>query len=462
MPELPEVETVVRILNGFVPNKTIKDITVIREKNILTPIDEFKSSLIGKTFLPCSRVGKFIVFHLTDEKVIISHLRMEGKYFESRSEVKPDKHDIIIYHFTDGTSLRYNDVRKFGVIELKNESDYLVTPPLSKLGKEPWGLTPEELFEGLQKKNGPIKEALLDQSLIAGLGNIYDDEVLFATKINPKKPASEITLLEAEKILIESRRILEEAIEAGGSTIRSYHPKEGMDGRMQNELLAYGHANKPCARCGFPMRKIFIGGRGTTYCPICQKEEGHPLIVGVTGPIGSGKSAVARYLSKKGFFTCDADKIVHELYEKKEIVKELSKMFGDVTSNNKLDKKKLLGIVSSDPNKKKKLEDFIHPLVFSYINNIIDNGHHEKILLDVPLLIGSPLEEMCDLIIYRDTSDEVRYERLKERGVDVNKFIELNKSFPKAKAKKAASLILNGDGSLSNLYSKLDELFNRF
>lgn len=459
MPELPEVETVVRILNGFVPSKTIQDITVIRDKNILTPVKEFKEALIGETFLPTSRAGKFIVFHLTNNKVIVSHLRMEGKYFESRNDVLPEKHDIVIFHFTDGTALRYNDVRKFGVIELKTEDNYLTTLPLSKLGKEPWDLTPKELHEGLQKKKGPIKEALLDQTLIAGLGNIYDDEVLFATGINPKTNACDITLKQSEKILIESRRILEEAIEAGGSTIRSYHPKEGMDGRMQNELLAYGHANEPCPKCGFPMRKIFIGGRGTTYCPICQKYENHPLIVGVTGPIGSGKSEVAKYLSKKGFFVCDADKIVHDLYKDEEIVKTLTKMFGDVTSSGKFDKKKLLAIVSENPKKKKELENFIHPLVFQNIFDTIEKGHHKKILLDVPLLIGSPLEEMCDLIIYRDTSDEIRLERLKERGVDVSKFIELNKSFPKAKAKRAAGLLLNGDGSLSDLYTKLDSIF---
>lgn len=459
MPELPEVETVIRILNGFVPSKTIQDITVIRDKNILTPVKEFKEALIGETFLPTTRAGKFIVFHLTNNKVIVSHLRMEGKYFESRNDALPEKHDIVIFHFTDGTALRYNDVRKFGVIELKTEDNYLTTLPLSKLGKEPWDLTPKELHEGLQKKKGPIKEALLDQTLIAGLGNIYDDEVLFATGINPKTNACDITLKQSEKILIESRRILEEAIEAGGSTIRSYHPKEGMDGRMQNELLAYGHANEPCPKCSFPMRKIFIGGRGTTYCPICQKYENHPLIVGVTGPIGSGKSEVAKYLSKKGFFVCDADKIVHDLYEDEEIVKTLTKMFGDVTSNGKLDKKKLLAIVSESPKKKKELEDFIHPLVFQNIYDVIEKGHHKKILLDVPLLIGSPLEEMCDLIIYRDTSDEIRLERLKERGVDVSKFIELNKSFPKAKAKRAAGLLLNGDGSLSDLYTKLDSIF---
>ena len=458
MPELPEVETVVRILNGFVPNKTIKDIRIFHEKSVLTPAHVFKSELIGETFLPCTRIGKFIIFHLTSDKVVISHLRMEGKYFEGEAGQKPEKHDTLIYDFTDGTSLRFNDVRKFGIVELKSENDYKTTLPLSKLGKEPWDLEAKELREHFKHISGPVKNALLDQTIILGLGNIYADEVLFASKINPKTPAKTLSIEECDNLIKESIRILREAIKQGGSTIRSYHPKEGMSGNMQNELHAYGHEGMKCDRCGMIMRKIALGGRGTTYCPSCQPLKGMPLIVGVTGPIGSGKSSVSAYLSGKGFKVLDADKIVHALYKEDSVKEGLSKMFGKtIIKDGEIDSKSLLSCVL-DPKKKKQLEEYVHPLVYKKMNEEIASGKYKKVVVDVPLLIGGPMEKECDVIIYVEANKDIRMERLIKRNVDPKKFLELNDSFPKRKAKKAASIILDGSGSLDDLYKQLDHL----
>ena len=459
MPELPEVETVVRILNGFVPNKTIKDIRIFHEKSVLTPAHLFKDSLIGETFLPCTRIGKFIIFHLTHEKVVISHLRMEGKYFEGQAGQKPEKHDTLIYDFTDGTSLRFNDVRKFGIAELKSENDYKTTLPISKLGKEPWDLEAKELHAQYRKISGPIKSALLDQTIILGLGNIYADEVLFASKINPKTPAKTLSIDECQRLIEESRRILSEAIKQGGSTIRSYHPKEGMSGNMQNELHAYGRSGEKCDRCGMIMRKISIGGRGTTYCPHCQPLKDKPLIVGVTGPIGAGKSSVSTILKEKGFKVLDADKIVHELYKEDTVKKELSKMFRkDILKDGEIDKKALLSYVVSNPREKAKLEEYVHPLVYKKIDEEISSNNYKKVLVDVPLLIGGPLEKECDLIIYIDADKDTRLARLIKRNVDPKKFLELNDSFPTRKAKKAASIILDGSGTLDNLRGQIDHL----
>ena len=459
MPELPEVETVVRILNGFVPNKTIKDIRIFHEKSVLTPASTFKASLIGETFLPCTRIGKFIIFHLTHDKVVISHLRMEGKYFEGKAGEKPEKHDTLIYDFTDGTSLRFNDVRKFGIVELKSEKDYRTTLPISKLGKEPWDLEPKELCEHFKHISGPVKNALLDQTIILGLGNIYADEVLFASKINPKTPTKTLSIEECQRLIEESRRILSEAIKQGGSRIRSYHPKEGMSGNMQNELHAYGHEGMKCDRCGAPMRKIALGGRGTTYCPICQPLKGMPLIVGVTGPIGSGKSSVSSYLSSKGFKVLDADKIVHFLYKEESVKDGLKKLFGkSVFKDNEVDYKALLSVVSINDKKKKELEGYIHPLVYKKMEEEIHSGKYKKVVLDVPLLVGGPMEKECDIIIYVEANKDIRMERLIKRNVDPKKFFELNDSFPTKKAKKAASIILDGSGSLDDLYKELDHL----
>ncbi|MEE3426668.1 MAG: DNA-formamidopyrimidine glycosylase, partial [Candidatus Enteromonas sp.] len=234
MPELPEVETVRRILEPIVKDETIASIKVYREKNILTGADLFVSSLIGEKFLSVSRVGKYLLFHLTNDKVIVSHLRMEGKYFE-RETPKEEKHDILCYVFKSGKCLVYNDVRKFGVIELYKENEIMTKSPIHKLGKEPFVMEKEELLASLfKKKKTPIKTALLDQTIIAGLGNIYVDEVCFASGLNPLENSGNVTLSDCEKIIKESRRILKEAIDLGGSTIKSYHPKEGVNGEMQN------------------------------------------------------------------------------------------------------------------------------------------------------------------------------------------------------------------------------------
>jgi formamidopyrimidine-DNA glycosylase len=458
MPELPEVETIRAILEPIVKEKTIKAIRVFRDKSVLTGAKPFVKSLVGETFLSVSRMGKFLIFHLTHDKVVVSHLRMEGKYFEGVTGEPVDKHDILIYDFADGSDLRFNDVRKFGIIILTDEAHYKKEPPLSELGKEPWDLTKEELYEGLKKKRSePIKEALLDQTLIAGLGNIYDDEVLFATEINPKANASSITLEQSERILKESRRILKEAIHNGGSTIRSYHPKEGVSGDMQNHLLAYGQGGKPCSRCGFPLRKIAIGGRGTVYCPHCQRIEGEPLIVGVTGPIASGKSTVTDYLVKKGYEKIDADAIVGELYGSDVLNEKLVAAFGSEAISMSKPNRAFLAKAAIDPSKKKLLEAIVHPEVYAEIEKRLLATKKSKVVLDIPLLIGGPLEEKCDLIIAVFADPKTQEKRLSERGKDPKEALLINKGWPRGAARKKAGLALDGNGSVDELTKQLDK-----
>lgn len=457
MPELPEVETVRRILVPIVKNKTIASIQVLRAKNIASGAEDFVRSLTGETFLDVSRRGKYLIFFLTHDKVVISHLRMEGKYYEGKAGDTPDKFDLLIYVFSDGTTLRYNDVRKFGVIELTDKAHYLQQDPLAKLGKEPWELSPEEFYQSLQKKHSQtIKEALLDQTLIAGLGNIYDDEVLFAAKISPLLPAGDVSPSQAETLLAEARRILQEAIDNGGSTIRSYHPEEGVDGLMQNNLLAYGKGNSPCPRCGFPLRKITVGGRGTVYCPKCQANPGHPLIVGVTGPIASGKSSVTAYLVAKGYEKIDADAIVTDLYSRTSLQHHLQKMFGEeVVKNGAINRPYLLRRFADKPKDKARLEHYLYPKVYEEIERRIKASSSKKIVLDVPLLLHSPLEEKCDLIIYIHAEEKTQIARLVERGKDPKTSLALNAHYPRGLAKKAAGIVLDGNHSLSYLQREL-------
>src|SRR5574344_939297 len=459
MPELPEVETIKTILNEIVANKTIQDIHVYRAKNILSGAPIFVAALKGETFRSVSRRGKYLLFHLTHQKVVISHLRMEGKYYEGKVGEAPDKFDLVVYDFTDGTSLRYNDVRKFGVLELTDEANVFKTKALSKLGPEPWDLSEKDLYAGIQKrKNTLIKEALLDQTLIAGIGNIYDDETLYAAKINPKRLSGSISLIEASTLLHEARRILEKAIANGGSTIKSYHPQEGVNGLMQNDLLSYGQENKPCSRCGFPLRKIFIGGRGTVYCPKCQPYFDHPLIIGVTGPIASGKSTVSDYLVKKGYAKLDADEIDKELYEKRAVQKRIARLFGeDILCKTGLDRSLMLQKIAENPKLKKRLEKLIHPLVYQAIQKKIDAMKGGKVVLDVPLLLNSPLEEECDLIIGVFASEKVQIARLVERGKDPKASLEMNRHYPRGKLRKQAGILLASDGKKEDLYKALDQ-----
>ncbi len=463
MPELPEVQTIVSYLDSVLKGKTIKDIRLFREKNILTGAKEFLSSLKGESFLSVSRRAKYLIFHLTNDKVIVSHLRMEGKYFLDQSVEEPKKHDLLIYDFTDGSSLRYNDVRKFGTIELWNEDNYLESKSLSSLGEEPFSFDKNDFFQSLKTRNKKhIKEALLDQTLIVGIGNIYASEILFSSKVNPRTPCSEISKEQSDLILEETKRILNEAIKQGGSTIKSYHPREGVSGNMQNELQVYGKENEACPICGTPIRRIFMGGRSTFYCPSCQKREGYGLIVGVTGPIASGKSTITSYLSSKGYVVLDADKLAHDSYNDPLIKKSLKKEFPEAYISKQIDRKKLLSIVSNDEKKMEILNSIIHPYVYKKTQEGIDKNKGKNIVIDMPLLLGSPFLDACDLIIGVNAPLEERKKRLALRGVDIEKALKLNSSFPLKELKKEASIYIETTGSIEETREKLDQykIFN--
>lgn len=273
MPELPEVETVKNSLKDLIIGKTISSVDVYYERIIQNiTVDEFKKSLVGQTFIKLDRVGKFLIFILNDY-IMVAHLRMEGKYFLKKDEEKL-KHEHIIFNLTNGQTLRYNDTRKFGVIYLfhsNNLEEVKELAPLNKLGIEPisGNLTIEYLKNKLKKSNLPIKTVLLDQSIISGLGNIYADEVCFMSRINPLKKACTLSDDELKKIITSSSIVLEKAIELGGTTIRSFVSSHEITGRFQNELLV--HTKEICPNCQSKILKIYIGGRGTYYCPNCQK-----------------------------------------------------------------------------------------------------------------------------------------------------------------------------------------------
>jgi formamidopyrimidine-DNA glycosylase len=267
MPELPEVETVKRILSEKVTQETIKDVFVYYEPMIKDGKNRFQD-VIGQTIEGFDRIGKHLIFQLS-HAVMIVHLRMEGKFYIKHDEPK-EKHEHVIFVFASGKSLRFHDVRKFGTITLRTKANYLLVPPLSLLGPEPNDAEPQALHRLLKRKHVAIKTALLDQHVIAGLGNIYVDETLFRSGIHPLKKTDTLSYQDVETILRQARAVLEEAVSLGGSTVRSYTASLGVTGLFQTKLLVHMREGEPCKICQQTIIKMKVGGRGTYVCPHCQ------------------------------------------------------------------------------------------------------------------------------------------------------------------------------------------------
>lgn len=273
MPELPEVETVKESLKRKILGKKIKGIIVNHDGIIGFPdVDKFKREIINQNINDIKRRGKWLVFEL-DDYFLLSHLRMEGKFNYKKHGDLIEKHEHVIFGFTDDTELRYNDTRKFGKMHLIVKKDLYNQKPLNDLGLEPWDLelNVDYLKKNYKNKKKPIKTLLLDQSIIVGIGNIYADEILLFSKINPLTSASDLLDYELEQIINNTKIVLEKAIQQGGTTIRTYTSSEGVHGKFQQELMVHNRINQKCHICKDDIIKIKVNGRGTYYCPTCQK-----------------------------------------------------------------------------------------------------------------------------------------------------------------------------------------------
>ena len=277
MPELPEVETVRKGLEQLVLGKTIEEVEVSWPRIIQREesLDEWQHQLVDQSIEAVGRRGKYLIFRLSD-CLLISHLRMEGKYlyYPDADSLLPEmaKHTHVRYYFTDGSQLHYHDVRKFGRIERLDKEGLESYFSQKKLGPEP--VAEEFLLENFQQQlsliKKAIKPALLEQKLVVGLGNIYVDESLFRSGIHPETAANRLS---QEQVLLLHQTIMEvlnEAIEAGGSTIRTYKNTLGKAGLFQQTLTVYGRHNEPCVNCGTLIQKIQFAQRGTHFCPKCQ------------------------------------------------------------------------------------------------------------------------------------------------------------------------------------------------
>ena len=272
MPEMPEVETVRRTLLPLIKGKTIKEVTVWYPKIITGDAKEFARQLTGKKIENIDRYAKYLLIRLSDNLTIVSHLRMEGKYRLVKINTKKDKHDHVQIVFKDNSALRYNDVRKFGRMQLIKTGTEREKTGIGKLGVEPnsTAFTVSYLQNGLARKKKNIKNTLLDQSIVAGLGNIYVDEVLWETKIHPLSQANAIPAEKIAQLHDNINSLIELAIAERGTTVHTYLDANGKTGGFQKMLQVYGHKGEPCVRCGTPLEKIKVNGRGTTFCPKCQ------------------------------------------------------------------------------------------------------------------------------------------------------------------------------------------------
>ena len=273
MPELPEVETVRQGLKKLLLGRIIKRVCVYYDGIIEYPsVLEFTSNIENQRINDIDRFGKWLIFVL-DDYYLLSHLRMEGKYFIKDASDELNKHEHVVFKLDDDSELRYMDVRKFGKMHLIPKDKIKDIGPLIDLGLEPWDkkLDISYLRDKYKNKKLPIKSVLLDQSIIVGIGNIYADEILFLAKINPYTRAMDLDDNDLFNIIKYTRKVLERAISEGGTTIRSYSSVNGVHGLFQQELNVHSREGEQCPSCGNKIVKVKIGGRGTYYCEKCQK-----------------------------------------------------------------------------------------------------------------------------------------------------------------------------------------------
>lgn len=276
MPELPEVETVRRTLALQLQHPIIDRAQIFWDRIVdnCTP-QAFCDAIQGQQIQDYSRIGKYLIFVL-DDHVIVSHLRMEGKYYVQQSDEPYDpKHTHAIITFTDGRQLRYHDTRKFGRFYLyEKQLPLMQQKAFQHCGYDVFDerCNAQYLYEQLHPRKITLKQALLDQSVMAGVGNIYADEICFALSLDPETKINRLRKKDFQPLLDAARHILGGAIKAGGTTIRSYTSSLGVDGRFQLQLKVHAQKNKPCVTCGTLIQKKVVATRGTYYCPHCQRK----------------------------------------------------------------------------------------------------------------------------------------------------------------------------------------------
>lgn len=273
MPELPEVETVRRQLARVLPGREVAAVDV-RLPRMLQNVtaEQLQRRLVGTAFREIDRRGKFLLLHVGEQARLIIHLRMTGRLLFARRGADPSSHTRMTFRLDGGDELRFADVRTFGTLHYSPAPGEGEPPGLITIGPEPLEdeFTADVLAEAVARRKAPIKAVLLDQRRVAGLGNIYVDEALYLSKVHPTRPGGELTEAEVTTLHRKIRSVLQEALKAGGTTIRDYVDGAGEPGEFQQQLHAYGRAGQPCGRCGTEFVRLKIAGRSTHVCSVCQ------------------------------------------------------------------------------------------------------------------------------------------------------------------------------------------------
>ena len=459
MPELPEVETVKRVLEKELIGLSFKRVNVLYPRLIQTDIEEFESEVIDKEILSLSRMGKYLILHLSSKLALIVHFRMEGKLFHlDQLETNLNKHVTLYFTLSDNTYLIFNDVRKFGVMYLEKDENLKSKKPLSELGLEPWDIKdPSYLLERYKDKNYMMKEALLDQSAISGLGNIYADETLFASNLSPFKKAKDLDKKEADKVVEEASRIMRLAIENHGSTIRSYHPSKGVSGGMQFSLKMYGKEGEKCPICQTRIEKRYVGGRGTCYCRKCQ---GVSPSLAICGKIAVGKSQVLKAFSDLGCYTASADQMVHDFYQNPAFLKALEKKYPMIFDENGLNKKLIMLNMDSDKRFRRSFEVYIWSAVKDKINEFLINHTDKVTVIEVPLLFDAKMEKIFSYTIGVESDKQREY--LEDRAsTNIDQKLKINKKNAYDLNRDKLSFIVNNNGPLENLVMQVRSIYSK-
>lgn len=276
MPELPEVETVRIGLEKFLVGDSFTSVDVLRKDSVGYPsIKDFVKGLTGRSVVAAKRRGKYLLIDLDSKAGLGVHLRMSGRLIVADKKHRDAQFLRVLIKLKSGRELRFEDMRVFGRMwYVPPGEDFLtVIPSLQELGPEPLdGLSPDYLVTAFKNKKQAIKTALLDQTIIAGLGNIYADEVLFQTGIHPLSLAGSVTEKEAAKLVVAIEETLRKAIHHGGTTLRDYANSEGVNGNYQNESWVYGREDEPCRVCGTEIERVKLAGRSAHFCGQCQKK----------------------------------------------------------------------------------------------------------------------------------------------------------------------------------------------
>lgn len=279
MPELPEVETVMQGLKPFLLGKTVEDM-LVRRADLRVPFPAGLADLKGRKITNLSRRAKYILIYF-DEDVLVIHLGMSGRMVVHRNLKGhvPEKHDHMLMIMQDGGGAVFNDPRRFGLALLLRQDELATHPSFCKIGPEPLekSFGGKALYDAIRRKKSPIKTVLLDQRVVAGIGNIYACEALYDAGIDPRKEAAQISARKCDELVIAIKKVLKDAIAAGGSSLKDYRKADGTLGYFQHGFKVYDREGEPCPRCARGGKKAPIikrmtqTGRSTFFCPACQK-----------------------------------------------------------------------------------------------------------------------------------------------------------------------------------------------